>query len=101
MVYIVYYDMVRMLFLSGKLIELCDGLNNHWIKAIIHIILLSICGFGMGLIQRIGVWPEARGAEVYLFAFPMGVLLGYLEHLNIKRFIHDVFWFFILFSSTA
>ena len=72
-------------------------------KASNIILILSISMFSLIFMffEKIGVWPEARGATVYLFAFPLGVALNCIGNIYVNKKTQVLIWSMVLLLSSA
>ncbi len=74
---------------------------NLKIRSIFLLFSLFLSTIGFLFLSKIGFWHRASGSELYLFAFPLGVLLSKLTKVKVRENIRTMFQLVILFFTCA
>ena len=89
--YLVYYGILR----------LCRVTRNETVQTVLLLLCLVAASFGFRILSEKGLWHQDSGAWLYVFAFPLGVLLGELTKMKVRENTRTVIQLAILLLTSA
>ena len=71
------------------------------LRTVLRIAALFLCAPVFLLLNRLRVWNGAGGVQLYVFYFPLGVVLSALTQLRVKERTRRLIWFAVFFAAAA
>lgn len=96
-----YISYIMLWYLGYYIIALVLKKRNDTTYNLLFIIFISLLPVLFKCLEMIGVWPLSRGSTVYLFAFPLGIVLSSIGNVQLVKKLKLSIWSILLLVTTA